>query len=128
MENNILASRTIHTRAYPNPNPPEIVDNPESILKKSPTPKRSTISGHIHRANSALEDLTTLLVPPFDLDLPNRLPRTRSFSVLDQPDLELSGSPPHSGQYIRDKETPPSTPPDIHFIQNLGIFHPKSAQ
>ena len=24
--------------------------------------------------------------------------------------------------------SPPSTPPDIHFIQNLGLSHPKSAQ
>ena len=123
-----MASRTIHTRAYPNPNPPEIVDNPERILKRSPTPKGPTISSHIHRANSAPKDFTALLVPPFDLDLPNRLPRTRSFSVPDKPDLELPSSPSHSGKHIRDRETPPSTTPDIHFLQNLGLCHPKSAK
>ena len=77
--------------------------------------RRSTISSNIHRANSAPEDLATLLDPFFDLDLQNRLPRTRSFSVLDQPDT-------------RDSETPPSTPPDLHFLQNLGFSHPRSAQ
>ena len=120
LENNILASRTIHTRAYPNPKPPEIVDNPKSILKKSPTPKIPTISSHIHRANSTPEDFTALSDIHLDLDLPSKLPRTRSFSALDQPELELLGSPP--------RETPPSTPPDIHFVENLGLSHPKSAQ
>ena len=121
LENNILASRTIHTRAYPNPNPPGIVDNLESILKKSPTPKGPTISSHIHRANSAPEDFTALSDTHLDQGLPNGLSRTRSFSVLDQPNLEFLGSPPQGGQHIRDRETPPSTPPDIHFIQNLGL-------
>ena len=88
-KDNILASRTIHRRAYPNPNPPEIVENPKNILKISPAPIRPTISSHIHRDNSAPEDFTALLDPPFDLDLPNRLPRTRSFNVLDHPNLEL---------------------------------------
>ena len=125
---NILASRTIHTRAYPNPNPPEIVDNPESILKGAPTPKRSIISKHIHRANSAPEYLTALAHFHPDLDLQNRLPRTRSSSVLDQPDLRFPGSPSHSGQHTRDRGTPPSTPLDIRFIQNLGLSHPRSAQ
>ena len=62
-----------------------------------------------------------------DLDLPNRLPRTRSFSVLEQPDLELPGSPPQIDRCLRDRQTPPSTPLDIHFIQNLGLSHPRSA-
>ena len=85
--NNILASRTIYTRAYPGPNPPKIVDNLERILKRSPTPRRSTISSHIYRAKYALEDLTALSHFHLDLDLPDRLPRTRSLSVLDQPEL-----------------------------------------
>ena len=121
-----MGSRTIHTRAYPNPNPPEIVDNPESILQISPTPKRPTISSHIHRANSTPENFTALSYLFFDLGTRNSLPRTRSFGVLDQPDLKLPDSPPQSGKHIRDSETPPSTPPDIHFIQNLGLSHPKS--
>ena len=123
-----MAFRTIHTRAYPNPDPPEIVDNPESILKGAPTPNRPTISSHIHRANSAPENLTALA--PFlpDLDLPNSLSRTRSVNHLDQQDLEPHSTPSHSGQHTRDRGTPPSTPPDIHFIQNLGLSHPRSAQ
>ena len=77
--------------------------------------RRSTVSSNIPRANSAPEDLAALLDPFFDLDLQNRLPRTRSFSVSGQPDP-------------RDSETPPSTPPDFHFLQNLGLSHPRSSQ
>ena len=126
--NNILDFRTIHTRAYPNPDPPEIVDNPESILKGAPTPKIPTISSHIHRDNSAPENLIALA--PFlpNLDLPNGLLRTRSFNHLDQQDLEPYSTPSHSGQHTRDGGTPPFTPPSIHFIQNLGLSHPRSAQ
>ena len=100
VRNNILASRTIHTRAYTNPDPPEIVDNPESILKEAHTPKRSTISKHIHRANSAPEDLTALSHFHFDLDLPNNLSRTRSFSSLDQLYPKLPDSPQKSGRHL----------------------------
>ena len=127
VRNNILASRTIHTRAYPNLDLPEIFDNPKSILKGAPTLKRSTISSHIYRANSAPEDLAALSHFHLDLDLPNSLPRTRSFSILDQPDLELPDPPHQSGRHLGNIHTPPSTPPDIHFIQNLGLGHPISA-
>ena len=102
MEGNILASRNIYTRAYPNPNPPKIVDNLERILKGPPTLKRSTISTHVYRANSAPEDLIALSHFHPDLDLPNRLPRTRSFNHLDQLDLELHILPSNSGQHSRD--------------------------
>ena len=122
-----LAYKTIHTRAYANPNPPEIVDNPESILKKSPTPRISTISSHIHRAKSAPENFTALSDPLFDLGPQNSLPRTWSLSVLNLPDLELLGSPPQSSKHPGNRQTPPSTPPDIHFIQNFGLSHPKSS-
>ena len=77
--------------------------------------RRSTTSINTHRANSAPEDLPALSDPFFDLDLQNRLPRTRSFSVADQPST-------------RDGETPPSTPPDLHFLQNVGLPHPRSSQ
>lgn len=125
VRNNILASRNIHTRAYPDPNPPEIVDNPESILKGTPTLKISTIPKHIHRDNSSLEDLTALSHFHLDLDLPNNLSRTRSFSSLDQPDPELPDSPKQGGRHLGNRQTPP-TPPDLHFIRNLGLSHPRS--
>ena len=125
---NILASRRIHTRAYPDPNPPEIVDNPERILWKSLTSRESTIVRHIHRANSTSEDFVALSDTQFGLDLPSYLPRTKSFSDIDHTDFEPPSSPPHSGQHISDRETPPSTPPDIHLIHNFGLSHPKYAQ
>ena len=83
VKKNTLAYRTIHTRAYPNPNPPKIVEDSESILKRSPKPKQSTISSHIHRANSTPENFIALSDPLFDLGTQNSLPITRSFNVLD---------------------------------------------
>ena len=113
MRPNILASRTIHTRAYPNPNPPEVVDNPESILRKPYTYRDPTIIRHINRANSAPENFAALSNTQIDLDLPSNLPRTQSLSAIEQTDFEPPILPPHSGKNIRDRESPPSTPPDI---------------
>ena len=56
------------------------------------------------------------------------MPRTKSFNGIDQTYFEPSSSSPQSGQHISDRGTPPSTPPDIHFIHNLGLSHPRSAQ
>ena len=50
------------------------------------------------------------------------------FNHLDQQDLEVNNTPSNSGQNTRDSETPPSTPPDFHFLQNLGLSHPRFAQ
>ena len=124
----ILASRTIHTRAYPDPNPPEIVDNLESILRNSFTSRGPNIVRPIHRANSALGNLSDLSDTQIDLDLPSNLPRNKSFSGIDETDFEPPSSTPHSGQHIGDRETPPSTPPDIHLIHNLGLSHPNFTQ
>ena len=55
-----MASRRIYNRAYLDPNPLEIVDNPESILMKSPKAKVSTIVRSLHRANSVPENITAL--------------------------------------------------------------------
>ena len=59
-KHSIVAPRKIHTRAYPDPNPPEIVDNPERILRKSPKAISSTIVRSLHRANSVPDNLTAL--------------------------------------------------------------------
>ena len=55
-----MASRKIHTRAHPDPNPPEIVDDPEIILWKSPKVKLSTVFRSPLRANSVPENLWAL--------------------------------------------------------------------
>ena len=52
-----MAPRKIHTRAYPNPDPPEVVDNLEGILRKSPKIKLSTVFRSPLRANSVPENL-----------------------------------------------------------------------
>ena len=96
---NILASRRIHTRAYPDPNPPEIVDNLESILWKSLVSRDPTIVRPIHRANSVPENLTALSDTQVDLDLPSNLPRTKSLNSIDQTDFEPPIFPQHSSQY-----------------------------
>ena len=75
-----MASRIIHTRAHPNPNPPEIVDNPESILRKSPKVQASTIVRLVQRANYVPENLTALQDSQGDLGNPFR---TRSLDDID---------------------------------------------
>ena len=55
-----MAPKKIHTGAHPDPDPPEIVDDPESILWKSPKVKFSTVFRSPLRANSVPENLTAL--------------------------------------------------------------------
>ena len=117
-----MASRKIHTRAHPNPNPPEIVDDPESILWKSPKIKLSTVFRSPPRAKSVPEKLLALQHSQADLVNPFR---TRSFSELEQLDSESSLSSPETSEYRGNRE---STPPDLHFLHNLGVSHPRSAQ
>ena len=62
-----MDSKIIHTRAYPDPNPPETVDNPESILRKSPKPKTSTVVRLIHRANYVPKNILALQNTQVDL-------------------------------------------------------------
>ena len=118
-----MASKRIHTRAQPDPNPPEIVDNPERILKNLHKSKDPTISRLIDRANSTPENLATLRDTQVDLPF-SRLPRTRSLSGIDQPDSKPPSSPQHSGDHSSSRET---TPPDLHFIHNFGSSHPRTA-
>ena len=79
-----MASRRVHTRAYPNPNPPEIVENPERILRKSPKAKNSTIVRPFHIANYVPENLIAL--QDSQVDLRNTF-RTRSHDDIYQIDL-----------------------------------------
>ena len=67
-----MAPRRIHPRAYHDPNPLEIVDNPERILMKSPEVKSSTIVRSLHTANSVPENLTALQESQVDLRNPLR--------------------------------------------------------
>jgi len=73
-----VAPRKIHTRAYPDPDPLEIVDNPEKLLRKSP--KFSSIFKSSLRANSVPENLAALQQSLVDLRNPFR---TRSLEDLD---------------------------------------------
>ena len=120
-----MASRRIYTRAYPDPNAPEIFDNPESILWKSPKSKTSTIVRPIHRANSVPENLTALQDTQVDLPSIRNPSRTKSLSDIDHIDFESPHSPQHSGEHTDSRET---TPLDLHFIHNFGFSHPRSAQ
>ena len=84
-----MAPRKIHTRAYPDPDPLEIVDNPERILRKSPKIQLSTVFRSPLRANSVPEILSALQKSQTDFLNPFR---TRSFGDLDQlyPEPSLS--------------------------------------
>ena len=113
-----MAPRKIHTRAYPDPNPPELVDNPEGILTKSPRIKLSTIFKSPLRANSVPENLSALQQSQVDLVNPFR---TRSLGDLDQLDSKSSLSSPETSKHLGSRET---TPPDLHFLQSE---HPRSA-
>ena len=79
-----MASRRVHTRSYPDPNPLEIVDNPESILRKSPKAQASTIVRPIQRANFVPENLAALQDSQVDLRNPFR---TRSLDDIDRIDF-----------------------------------------
>ena len=75
-----MASRKIHTRAHLDPNPPEVFDNPEGILRKSPKIKLSTVFRPHLRASSVLENISALQQSQVDLVNPFR---TRSLGYLD---------------------------------------------
>ena len=107
-----MASRKIHTRAYPDPDPPEIVYNPESILRKSPKINLSTIFRSPLRANLVPENITALQQSQADLVNPLR---TRSLGDLVQLDYESSLSSPETSEHLGSRET---TPPDLHFLHN----------
>ena len=70
-----MAPRKIHTRAYPDSDPPKIVDNPESILRKSPRIKLSTVFISPLRANSVPENLSALQQSQVDLVNPFKIGR-----------------------------------------------------
>ena len=74
------------------------------------------------RANSVPENLSALQQSQDDLVNPFR---TRSLGDLDQLDSESSLSSPQTSEYPGSRET---TPPDLHFLNNLGLSHPRSAQ
>ena len=117
-----MASKAIHTRAHPDPNPPEIVYNPESILWKSPKVKLLTVFRSPLRANSVPKNLSALQQSQADLVNPFR---TRSFDDIIKLDSESSLSSPETSEHPGGRET---TPPDLHFLHNLGVSHPRLAQ
>ena len=75
-----MAPRKIHTRAYPDLDPPKIVDNPESILRKSPKIKFSIVFRSPLGDDSVPENLAALQKSQVDLRNPFR---TRSLDDLD---------------------------------------------
>ena len=114
-----MAPRKIHTRTYPDLDPPEIVDDPESILRKSHRIK--TVFKSPLRANLVPENLSALQQSQVDLVNPFR---TRSFDDITQLDSESSLSSPETSEHSGSTET---TPPDLHFLHNLGVSHPRSS-
>ena len=120
-----MASRGVYTRAFPDPNPPKIVDNLESFLRKSPKSKTSTVVRPIYRANYVPKNLSALQDTQVDLPFVRNPSRTKSLSDIYQIYFESPHSPQHSGVHTDNRET---TPPDLHFIHNFGFSHPRSAE
>ena len=116
-----MAPRKIHTRAYLDPNPPKIVDNPERILRKSPKARSSTIVRSLHRANSFPDNLTALQQSQVDLTNPFK---TRSLDDIIWIDSKSPLSSQDRSEHPSSKET---TPPDLHFPHNFGFSHPRYA-
>ena len=73
-------------------------------------------------ASSVPENLTALQQSQADLVNPFR---TRPFDDIIQLDSESSLSSPETSEHPGSRET---TPPDLHFLHNLGVSHPRSAQ
>ena len=117
-----MAPRKIHTRAYPDPDPLEIVDNPKSILRESPRIKLSTVFISPLRANLVPENLFALQQSQVDLVNPFR---TRSFDDIIQLDSDSSLSSLETTDHPSNRE---ATPPNLHFLHNLGVSHPRSAR
>ena len=82
LKHNIVASKRIHTRAHPDPNPPEIVDNPERIIRNFPKAKNPAIVKPILRDNSFPKNLAALRDTQVDQYF-RSLPRSRSLSGID---------------------------------------------
>ena len=74
------------------------------------------------RANSVPKNLSALQQSQVDLVNPFR---TMSLGDLDQLDSESSLSSPETSEHPGSRET---TPPYLHFLHNLGVPHPISAQ
>ena len=74
------------------------------------------------RANSVPENLAALQQSQADLINPFR---TRYLGDLDQLDSESSLSSPETSEHPGSRE---KTPPDLHFLFNLGVSHPILAQ
>ena len=105
-----MASRKIHTRAHPVPDPPEIVDDPENILRKSPKIETSTIFRSPLRTNSVPENISAQQKSQVELVNPFR---TRSLGDLDQLDSKSSLSSPGTSEHLGSRE---ATPSDTSFI------------
>ena len=82
----------------------------------------STVFKSPLRVNSVPENISALQKSQVDLVNPFR---TRSLDDLDQLDSESSLSSPKTSEHPGSRET---TPPDLHFLHNLGVSHPRSAQ
>ena len=77
-----MALRRIHTRRFPDPNPPRVVDNPERILRRNSTPTDKGIP-HLQRASSLpTESVKCFTSFDFDKETDQSFPRSRSETEL----------------------------------------------
>ena len=69
--------KTHYTKANPDPNPTNIVDDPDRILRKPKNIETQASSSQLVKENSLPEDLSSLEEIPFDLSFELSLFRTK---------------------------------------------------
>ena len=107
-----MALRRIHTRRFPDPDPPRVVDNPLRILRRSSTPTDKGIS-HLERASSLpTESVKCFTSFDFDKETDQSFPRSRSNTKLCQ--VPTGPERPNTSRPTQQ----PSHPPSTHAIQN----------
>lgn len=80
-----MAPKKIHyTRENPDPNPATIVDDRDRILRKPKKIETQASNSQLVRANSLLEELSTLEEIPFDFSFDLSLFRTESENAIHE--------------------------------------------
>jgi len=79
-----LAPKIIHTRSNLDPEPPNILDDPEKILRKIRLAESQGSNSPLSRENSLPENLNTIQDIQFDLPFEHSLFKTKYESCVDQ--------------------------------------------
>ena len=112
-----LAPKRIHTRRFPDPDPPRVVDIPERILRRSSTLVDKGIS-HLQRSSSLpTESVRCFTSFDFDKEIGQSFPRSASETEFCQ---VLTGrESPNTSRLAQQPSHPSSTP----VVQNPILYY-----